>query len=265
MDLTKVWKSVSTTVTKHSPEILVGLGIGGMITGAILGIAATPKAVRTIDRKKRISKIKQKPYTRMDAIKDTWYYYIPCGLTIIFSGSMIVAGTCVSLKRNAALTAAYTASTKALIDYQAKTREVVGEKKEQKIREELAKDAFTDNSSVGAVVLTDPYANCIVIDEMLGRDKPIISNYNDIMAAVNSLNARLINDGYVSLAEWYDVLECHSSSKISGSPAEDMLGWNAHSTGLFEPHIESCTDDKNRPALFIRHGLSRPVGDYKSY
>ena len=264
MNVSSFFKQIGDGVVKHSPEILVGIGIGGMVTGVILGVRATPKAIKIVEKNKKTAKIKHEPYTRKDVIKDTWLLYLPCALTVVFSGGMIIAGTCINLKRNAALTAAYSASTKALIDYQNKTKEIIGEKKEKKIRDELTKDSI-NNNDFSNVVITDPYSDCIVIDELLGEDNPIISNYNDIESARNELNLSIINEGYMSLGDWFDLLEQHSRSKISSSPTSDVLGWNSHSTGLFEPYIESGLDKNQRPVLYIRHGLSRPVADYKSY
>ena len=264
MDFSKAFKDIGNSISKHSPEILVGIGIGGMITGTILAIRATPKAVKIIEKGKSNAKKHKKEYTKTDIVKDCWKVYLPSGLVIILSGGMIIFGTCINLKRNAALTAAYSASTKALIDYQNKTKEIIGEKKEQKIREELTKDSI-ENNDFSNIVITDPYSDCIVIDEMLGEDKPIVSNYNAIESARNELNNKMVNEGYVSLEEWFDCLEDHSKSVIHPSPVAESLGWNTYSTGLFEPYIESGIDDNKRPVLFIRHGLSRPIANYKGY
>ena len=40
-----LFKSVKMVVSKHSPEILTGIGIAGMITTTILAVKATPKAL----------------------------------------------------------------------------------------------------------------------------------------------------------------------------------------------------------------------------
>ena len=46
------FKSFGKSVSKHSPEILTGIGIAGSITTTVLAIKATPKAVRLVDQKK---------------------------------------------------------------------------------------------------------------------------------------------------------------------------------------------------------------------
>ena len=44
---------VKTTLSKHAPEILTGIGIAGMVTTTVLAVRATPKALMLIDAKKQ--------------------------------------------------------------------------------------------------------------------------------------------------------------------------------------------------------------------
>ena len=48
MNLSTFSKSLRTSLVKHSPEILTGIGIAGMITSTILAVKATPKALTLI-------------------------------------------------------------------------------------------------------------------------------------------------------------------------------------------------------------------------
>lgn len=45
--------SIKIAASKHSPEILTGLGIAGMITTTVLAVKATPKALVLIEGKKK--------------------------------------------------------------------------------------------------------------------------------------------------------------------------------------------------------------------
>ena len=54
-NISKVLSSVRTSMAKHSPEILTGIGIAGMITTTVMAVRATPKALILIeDRKEEI-------------------------------------------------------------------------------------------------------------------------------------------------------------------------------------------------------------------
>ena len=51
-NISALFKDVKMAMSKHSPEILTGLGIAGMITTTILAVKATPKALELIEDKK---------------------------------------------------------------------------------------------------------------------------------------------------------------------------------------------------------------------
>ena len=74
-NLSKICRSVKTATVKHSPEILTGIGIAGMVTTTIMAVRATPKAIRLLeDEKHRQKADKLEP---IDAVKVAWKY--SCG------------------------------------------------------------------------------------------------------------------------------------------------------------------------------------------
>ena len=52
-DVVRFINSAKQSVSKHSPEILTGIGIAGMITTTVLAVKATPKALKLIEERKR--------------------------------------------------------------------------------------------------------------------------------------------------------------------------------------------------------------------
>ena len=42
-------KATKASLKKHSPEILTGIGIAGMITSTVLAVKATPKAMARVE------------------------------------------------------------------------------------------------------------------------------------------------------------------------------------------------------------------------
>ena len=50
--LASIAKGVRTAMKKHSPEILTGIGIAGMITTTVMAVKATPKALILLEEKK---------------------------------------------------------------------------------------------------------------------------------------------------------------------------------------------------------------------
>ena len=64
----KLLKNAQLWTTKHSPEILVGLGITGMVTTTVLAVKATPKALMLIEEKKKEEQTKE---TEETPVKET--------------------------------------------------------------------------------------------------------------------------------------------------------------------------------------------------
>lgn len=52
-ELSKSFLLLKTSIKKHSPEILTGIGIAGMITTTVMAVRATPKGSYSYRRKKR--------------------------------------------------------------------------------------------------------------------------------------------------------------------------------------------------------------------
>ena len=48
-ELSKSFLLLKTSIKKHSPEILTGIGIAGMITTTVMAVRATPKALILIE------------------------------------------------------------------------------------------------------------------------------------------------------------------------------------------------------------------------
>ena len=159
-DFTKFIKNVGDAVTKHTPEILTGIGIAGMITTTFLAVKATPKAMALIEAEKRrqnrelireaeeagdelcrqVGRLKP-----MDMVKTAWKPYIPAAVTGVASITCLIGASSVNYRRNAALATAYKLSETALTEYKEKVVETIGEKKEKTVREKVAKERLEKN------------------------------------------------------------------------------------------------------------------------
>ena len=153
-NLSNLFKTIKAGTMKHSPEILTGIGIAGMITTTVLAVKATPKALRLIDAKKRdifdnldpedipgnSTDYTEVSLTPLEVVKTAWKPYIPVAVTCVASVTCLIGASSVNAKRNAALATAYELSKTALSDYKEKVVETIGEKKEQAICDEVAKN-----------------------------------------------------------------------------------------------------------------------------
>ena len=69
VNLSGIIKDTRKAFVKHSPEILTGVGIAGMITTTVLAVRATPKAMMLIDKKEYEE---QRELTKLETVKAAW-------------------------------------------------------------------------------------------------------------------------------------------------------------------------------------------------
>ena len=80
-DLSKVVKNTKASVSKHSPEILTGIGIAGMIGTTVIAVRATPKALKLLEAERELKAENGEEISKTDIIKTTWKCYIPAAVT----------------------------------------------------------------------------------------------------------------------------------------------------------------------------------------
>lgn len=223
---------------KHSPEILTGIGVTGMITSTVLAVRATPKALYLLDEARCDKKAELTP---IETIKVAWRPYVPAVLTGVASISCIIGASTVSYKRNAALATAYTLSEKALLTYKDKVIETIGEKKEKAIRDKISQDEVDKKPVSNSQVIVTQKGNTLCMDTLSGRY--FKSDIETIKKAVNELNREMTYQNYVSLDEFY--------SKIGLEPIKNghLLGWNLDN-GLIEIDFGSCLAE-DEPCIVI--------------
>lgn len=248
-NLSKIVKSVQTTVIKHSPEILTGIGIAGMITTTVMAVKATPKALMLIEEKKDEEHVDE--LTPVETIKTTWKCYIPAVITGTLSTACLIGAQSVSAKRNAALATAYTLSETALKEYQEKVVETIGEKKEQVIQDKVAKDKIEKDPVKNHEVIITQKGDTLCYDVISGRY--FKSDMEKIRKAVNNLNYRLNSEMYISLNEFYYELGLRCTE------LGNELGWNI-GDGLIDPKISAQLTEDGEPCLVIDYHIAPRYG-----
>lgn len=209
-------RNAQATISKHSPAILTGIGIAGMVTTTVLAIKATPKAMMLIEkRKNELNVDKLQP---VEVVKACWKPYLPTVITGAASLACIVGASSVSSKRNAAVMAAYEMSRTAMSEYKDKVVQTIGEKKEQSIRDEIAKDKVAANQPIEQQVILTEAGNTLCYDSISGRY--FKSDINKLRKIENELSKRLRSEMYISLNEFYYEVGL-PQIKIG-----DELGWN---------------------------------------
>ena len=249
-NITNLIKTTKLKAKKHSPEILTGVGIAGMITTVVFAVKATPKAMELI---KEAEKDKKESLTATEKVKVAWRPYIPTAISGSMSIACVVGANSVNAKRNAALTAAYTLSETALKEYKSKVIETIGEKKEKVIKDKVAKDKVDKNPVSKTEVIVTEKGNTLCYDAISGRY--FKSDIETIKKAANELNRRMISEMYISLNEFFGEIG------LKETKLGDELGWNLDD-GLIELDFSSQIADDGTPCIVVDY-LIAPRYDFE--
>lgn len=161
---------VSFHFKKHSPEILVVVGVVGTVASAVIACKATTKIGEVLDdSKETIDKIHEcaekgsipratnqsevVEYTKEDSKKDLTIVYIQTGVKLAklyapaiilgaFSITSILASNNILRKRNVALAAAYATVDKGFKEYRSRVVERFGEEVDQELKYHIKAKQF---------------------------------------------------------------------------------------------------------------------------
>ena len=270
VNLPKVLNDLKIRTVKRSPEILTGIGIAGMITTTVMAVKATPKALVLIEREKnRVNHENLEEAKRsgceecnqishlepLEIVKITWKCYIPAGITCFVSMACLIGASSVNLRRNSALAMAYTLSESTLRDYQKKVVETIGEKKEQTVRDAVAKEHVEKNPIENKEVIIVGRGDTLCFDTVSGRY--FRSDIETIKKAENELYARLRTEMYISLNDFYYEIGLEPLRTIG-----DDLGWNID-RGFLDLSFSSQLATDGTPCLVIDYGVA-PRYDYRN-
>lgn len=237
--MSKMTKNAKRWANEHSPEILMGLGIAGVVTTVVLSVKATPKALRLL---KDAEEEKGEKLTTSEVIKTAWKPYIPVVISGGVSVTCLLGANSVNSKRNTALAAAYKISETALSDYREKVIETIGEKKEKAVRDKVAQQKVESKPSSKSSIIVNNDGNTLCYETVSGRY--FKSDIDRIKKAVNELNSKMLREGCISLTDFYNEIGLNSTS-ISND-----LGWNVDN-GLIEIYFSSQLADDGTPCVVV--------------
>lgn len=238
--ITNFIKSTKNFLGKHSPEILVGIGVTGMLTSTVLAVKATPKALALIkdaEYERDVPKL-----TAIETVKVAWKPYLPAALLSVASISCIIGASAVNAKRNAALATAYAISERTLLTYRDKVIETIGEKKEKEIKEKIAQDEVDNKPVSNSQVIITSKGNTLCMDSITRRY--FRSDLDKVKKVVNELNRQMITQNYVSLNEFYYAIG------MDGIKNGSLLGWNV-SDGFIELDYSTTLAENDEPCIVI--------------
>lgn len=244
---------VGFQLKKHSPEILVVVGIVGAVTSAVMACKATTKANDILnDAKSQVDKVHKvledeaispEMYSEEDSKKDLAIIYAKTGLDFVrlygpsvllgaVSIASILASNNILRKRNIALAAAYTAVDTGFKEYRGRLIERFGKELDKELKyniksetvQETVIDEKGNEQTVDKVVeVANPnvysdYARCFD-DGCKGWTKDPELNLVFLKQMQQHANDKLRAKGHLFLNEVYDMLG------FPRSRAGQIVGW----------------------------------------
>lgn len=240
---------------KHSPEILVGAGIVGVVGSAVMACKATTKLDEVLaEPKEKIEKIHElmenpdmvpegKEYTEEDGKKDLTIMYTQSALKVVklyapavilgtASIAAIIGGHRILRKRNLALAAAYATIDKGFKEYRGRVIEKFGEEldkelkyniKAKEIEETVVNEDGTETTvkKTANVATLDNYSDYAKFfdDGCTGWTKDPDYNLMFLKDQQRYANDMLQSKGHLFLNEVYDMLG------IPRTQAGQIVGW----------------------------------------
>lgn len=254
--MSKLVKDFRTAASKHSPELLIGFGIAGMITSIVLAVKATPKALELIEEKRDELELGvDEKLPVVETVKATWKCYIPAAATCAVAGACLIGANSVNARRNAALATAYNLSTSALAEYKDKVIETVGEKKERVIREKVAEDKLKKEPSNKSPIIVTGDGSSRFYDDITKRR--FISDIEKVKRIQNELNARMLEgEDYISLNDFYCELGLETVK------FGDDVGWTVRNgrSGMINIKFSAHLDDDGIPCIVLEYAVAPTRG-----
>lgn len=248
--LSKFARDVKLSLSKHSPAILIGIGITGMVTTTVLAVKATPKAMQLMEEKKR--ELDVEVLTPVETVKATWKCYVPAAVTGVASVACLIGSHSVNAKRNAAIAAAYKLSETAFTEYREKVVETIGEKKERTVRDKVSEKQVQENPIKQTEVIVTGRGQTLFFEPLSHRY--FYSDLEKIKRAENKLNKEILCDPFetgVTVNDFYEEIG------IPGTATGDSLGWK-RADYLIDIYpsaqmAEEGTEYEGQPCIVLSH------------
>lgn len=276
---------------KNSPHIFFGLGVAGFVGTVVLAGKSTLKLEETLDDGRReIQETKERAarsqvnggnYHNDDYFKDLSLDYarLTWNITKLYAPAAVVGGLSIAsltgshvqmTRRNAALSTALAAATKAFNEYRARVREEVGVEKELDLYRNLEEQTIkVDGKKVKVKVFRDdgrsPYAKEYKPYDQLTREGSVHWANNSelnmmfLQAQEDIANYELGSKGFIFLNDVYKALG------FEPTEAGQFVGWVVNGEGDgrvdFGLHLVHSRDlaPGDNPGVWLDFNVDGPV------
>lgn len=249
------WSNTKRNLSKHSPLIMTGLGVVASVGAVVTAFKVAPKAKSVLEEvNENINPEDKKIKQIWDKTKAVAPLVAPVVLQEAVAIGCIVGSYKVNSKRLVALSTAYTLSETRFDEYRKQVIKNFGERKEQKVHDDIAAEKVKENQEkLSAVQVPDGKVLCL--DSV--TERIFYSDMETLRKIENKLNKRLIDEMFISLNDFYYELD---DANCKPCLAGDELGWN--SDKLIDFRFSSQLLEDGRPCMVLEYATA-PRADFR--
>lgn len=245
---TRAAGAAQKVVADNSPTILTVAAVAGVLTTVYLVAKAAPKVHTDIinEQSERTDEL-----DLTDKVLLTYKHYIPATVTGGITIACIIGANTINMKRTSALAGAVGLSELAFKSYRDKVVEHIGDKKEERIHDDVMQDVVTRNPVSDNQVIITGNGNALFLDNY--SERYFDSDMESVRRAVNDINEQIFREDSASLNDFYNRIG------IKGSKVGDDVGWTQ--TNKLEIRYSAALTDDGRPCVVLDY-RKNPIGDY---
>lgn len=213
MNLTQMAAKTQHYAKKNAPTILSCMGALGVVGTTLSAIKATLKVIDVLEDEEEIKMQRDnQSLTTFEKALVVAPVYFP---TILFGTATItciLGANMLNKKKQATLVSAYAYLNSSFNEYKDKVKAIYGEDGEKRVREEIAKDKYIQQS------MSESDKDILFFDEYSGRY--FESTLFNLQNAVYKLNRTFALEGYTNLNEFYRYVD------LPETEYGEVLGWS---------------------------------------
>ena len=254
MNLTQMASKTQHYVKKNASTILTCMGALGVVGTTLSAIKATPKAMKILVEQdiEKVTEDDRHPTVFEKALVVAPVYFP----TILFGTATIICifgANTLNKKKQATLTSAYAYLNSSFNEYKDKVKAIYGEDGEKRVREEIAKDKYIQQS------MPESNEDMLFFDEYSGRYFEL--TLFDLQNAVYRLNRTFALEGYTNLNEFYRYVD------LPETDYGEVLGWSGLKCWetVNSAWIDIKWDDMELPDGLVAQAIHFPIPPEEGY
>lgn len=226
--------SLKNFILKNNTTIMTGLAVTGVVSSVIMAIDCGSKCNELINKEEQ--RLKRK-INKKEQIQLCWKYMIPTGIMSASTIGCIIYSANVSNKKTAAVASLYSASQK--------TNDMMMNEIKKKLSPDeikAMKKKVYSKQATNVPICNENFPDGDLIYDVMS-DRYFRSTKNEIDAIVNNINKNVLQDMFVPLNDFHDMLG------LDVLPNGNDVGWTVDN--FLEVDYTAIISEQNTAAIVI--------------